>query len=50
MRGLEIVCGGSLYLTSLVHIFFLGGHICKFFLNILLMYIFKKNPSPDSTA
>ena len=41
------LCGGSLYLTSLVHFL---CHMCKFFLNISLMCIFKKSPSPNSTA
>ena len=33
------LCGGSLYLTSLVHFL---CHMCKFFLNISLICIFKK--------
>ena len=42
-RGLEAVCGGSLYLTSLVHFL---CHVCKFFLNISLMCIFLKKSFP----
>ena len=44
-RGLEAVCGGSLYLTSLVHFL---CHVCKFFLNISLMCIFFKKILPPT--
>ena len=41
MRGLEIVCGGSLYLTSLVHFFFFATYV-SFFSTSYWCISFKK--------